>query len=196
MLTFENEHKIIQDKNNKYNRVVGIDEVGRGPLAGPVAVGAYVVDLKTPHIENIKDSKKLSLKKREIAHTALKHHEYKIVYGGPKKIDKFGIARVIEALISHHIKNFDDGKTFFLIDGQFKKDFGKNSMKVKKGDSLYYSIAAAAILAKVERDNYMKKMAEKYSNYGWERNKGYGTKEHRDAIKEFGISEEHRVSFC
>ncbi len=186
---------LLSDKENNYRRIIGIDEVGRGSWAGPVAIGVYFYDLESEFVSGITDSKKLSIKKRESAYRLLSKHNYSVKIGSVQMIDKYGIGKTIEKLILQTVNLFNDGETFFLIDGTFRQDFGIHSRKIIKGDLNHYSIAAASILAKVERDNMMKELSNKFTGYGFERNKGYGTKFHRDALKSLGITEIHRKSF-
>lgn len=181
-------------QSGQYKRIVGIDEAGRGCLAGPVAVGAYVFESK--FYKGVHDSKKLSRSNRESVYNKLCNHEFTVALGTNSDIDKKGLARVLEELIMSVIEKYNSIDTYFLIDGQFKSSFVKNSRKVIKGDSTYYSIAAASIMAKVERDNLMFELAKKYLNYGFENHVGYGTREHRLAIKTLGPCEIHRKSFA
>jgi ribonuclease HII len=182
-------------ESGKYSRVIGIDEVGRGCLAGPVAVGAYSFSLESKKVEGINDSKQVSEKKRIAIHKKLSNHKFFVEYSTPEEIDSKGIAKAIESLIKKIIEKNSDDKAYFLIDGRFSEDFGNHSETIINGDSLHYSIAAAAILAKVERDNLMRDIEREYPEYGFAKHKGYGTKQHREAIKRFGFCPIHRKSF-
>jgi len=178
-----------------YSRIVGIDEVGRGCWAGPVAVGAYIFTAQQPRLRGINDSKVVVLPQRHKLYQRLSKHEYRVGYGSVEEIDTKGISRVIENLIARFVEEFDDSQTLFLIDGQFRRSFGANSRKIIDGDALYYSIAAASILAKVERDNLMIELSKQFPNYGLHKHKGYGTKEHQRAIDQFGVCDLHRRSW-
>lgn len=174
--------------------MVGIDEVGRGCWAGPVAVGAYVVTSDTKVIESVRDSKQLSASKREVVARELASGKHQVVYGSVEQIDSLGIAKTIEPLIAQLVDSFSE-ETYFLIDGNFSANFGDNSLQVKKGDSVHYSIAAASVLAKVARDGLMREMDSRYPGYGFAQHVGYGTVQHRTAIMQKGLTDHHRLSF-
>ena len=179
-----------------YQRVVGIDEVGRGCLAGPVAVGAYIYSNKSQVYDGIKDSKSLSEKKRNTLHELLSQDRYQIFYGEPTLIDEINILAAVEKLIADAVEELQDGKTYFLIDGRFTRNFDDHSEQIIKGDDTHYSIGAAAILAKVERDRLMLKLHDRYPQYGFDKHKGYGTKQHRMALIEYGPCDDiHRFSY-
>lgn len=180
----------------RYTRIIGIDEVGRGCWAGPVAVGAYIFDFNSKFVNNINDSKMLTKIQRNQVYKELSTHTYSTLLGSLKEINEFGIGKTIEHLIDRVVERFYDSHTYFLIDGQFAKNFGENSIKVIKGDSTYYSIAAASILAKVERDTLMEKLDLEYPAYGFAKHKGYATKAHRMALSKLGICKLHRTSFA
>lgn len=182
-------------EDNKYTRIIGIDEVGRGCWAGPVAVGAFMYDLTSDFIVGVTDSKKLNPNKRNLLHTQLFEQKYEISYGDVDMIDKYGIGKTIEKLILRLVNKYNDGYTLFLIDGRFSQNFGNNSKTVIRGDSQFYSIAAASILAKVERDSLMTRMENKYTGYRFDMHKGYGTKLHMDALCRLGVSTIHRKSY-
>ena len=189
------EINLLNNSDNKYTRIIGIDEVGRGCWAGPVAIGAYFYDLNSEFVQGVKDSKQVSAKKRDLLFSFLKRHNHKIIYGSVEMIDKYGIGKTIEKLILQLVNKETDGKTLFLIDGVFSQNFGIDSKKVIKGDSTYYSIAAASILAKVKRDQLMNKLDLEYPGYGLEKHKGYGTKLHIETLNKLGVSEIHRKSY-
>jgi ribonuclease HII len=184
--------------------IVGIDEAGRGPLAGPVSVGIFAInknfDIKI--LNSIKDSKKLSEKKREEWHEKLKKSEnskYSVTYGTAKKIDKKGIVCAIKDAISAGLKKLDikPDECEILLDGSLSApETFKKQKTIIKGDVTEPVISAAAIFAKVERDKKMKKLAKKIPIYAFEKHKGYGTKKHIELIKKHGLSEAHRKSFC
>ncbi len=178
-----------------YQRIVGIDEVGRGPLAGPVSVGMYIYYIDSPFVEGVNDSKQVKPKIREEIFSLFQDHSYKVLLGHQRHIDKFGISKVIEAMIRSIIRDYDDGKTKFLLDGVFKADFGKHTKTIIKGDTTHYSIAAASILAKVVRDSLMSSYEGIYPGYGFSEHKGYATQKHREALIKLGPSPLHRMSF-
>jgi|SRR5690606_9541226 len=183
--------------NGDFECIVGIDEVGRGSWAGPVAVGAYVFTLDCKQCRGINDSKLLSLGKRESAYKRLSQHRYFVKYGEIEEINQIGIGKTIERLVADLVRevNLMHSKSFFVIDGQFAKSFGKNTMKAIQADSTYYSVAAASIMAKVQRDRLMKELHHDYPVYGFNTNVGYPTKKHIKALNEHGPSEVHRKSF-
>jgi len=197
-LTPKNEKNLII--NEKYLEVIGIDEVGRGCLAGPVYVAGYLYSLNTSAVSGINDSKLLTKAAREKVFEKIKEHLFHIEIGSVEEIDQIGIGKTIEKLISNIINFFKsnnkDGRNqIYIIDGQFSKDFGTNSRKIIKADSTFYSVAAASIIAKVSRDRYMIELSEKYPQYELAKHKGYATRLHRVILEEIGQSEIHRMSF-
>jgi len=194
MLSITQEQEFLN--SSPYTRIVGIDEVGRGCLAGPVAVGAYIVTLDTPFIEGVDDSKIVSAKKRPLVSSNLSSSgAYDVLYADNTEIDSLGIAKTIEKLVAELILKYDSMDTVFWIDGRFKSDFGPNTKQIIDGDAKYYSIAAASIVAKVARDSLMDEMDRVYQGYGFCRHKGYGTKEHLRAIELLGRCPIHRLSY-
>jgi ribonuclease HII len=192
-------------KNIKY--IIGIDEVGRGPLAGPVAIGAFKMsaDFDGKYFGKIKDSKKLTPEKREvIAEKLQKLKKDKIVdffvcFQSAKQIDKIGLSKAIKNCIESGFKKLKvkPEECLVLLDGGLKapKKY-KNQKTIIKGDEKERAIAFASIVAKVKRDALMCKLAKKYPEYLFEVHKGYGTKKHRELIKKHGLSAEHRKYFC
>ncbi|MBQ7659525.1 MAG: ribonuclease HII [Alphaproteobacteria bacterium] len=191
---------------NTYNGLIaGVDEAGRGPWVGPVVAGA-VVFLKTPihpHLaKHLDDSKKLSKKRREELYALIKEEAEKknLTYGiglaSAKEIDELNILQATFLAMSRAVSNLEVKPNMALIDGnRTPKEFSCLNRCVIKGDSKSYSIAGASVVAKVYRDNLMKEMALKYPYYGFEKNAGYGTKEHIEALKKFGICPEHRKTY-
>lgn len=186
----------------KHKFVAGMDEVGRGALAGPVVAGAVVFppDLK---IEvKINDSKKLTKKRRETADNWIKRNavSWGIGEAGVGKINKLGIKKATEIAFRRAIKNCGE-INYLLIDAFFVPYVAglrrRNQLAIVKGDQKSLSIAAASIIAKVYRDNLMTKLSRdsKYKKYKWEKNKGYGTKDHQKAIKKYGPTRLHRKLF-
>ena len=176
--------------------ICGVDEAGRGPLAGPVCAAAVILP---PHLEipGLDDSKKLTDKRRRELFPIIK--EQAIVYGiglaSHEEIDSINILQATFLAMERAIAQLEGKAQFALIDGNREKDFGLPVMTVVKGDSRSASIAAASILAKVTRDDIMEEMAITYPQYGFEIHKGYGTKAHYAALSEHGPSPIHRMSF-
>ena len=184
-------------KFSNYKIECGTDEAGRGCLAGPVT--AAVVILKDNFLNNeINDSKKISKKTRYrlkpiIENNALEH-SFSHVY--PDQIDKVNILNASILAMHKSLYKIESNIDFIIVDGnKFKPFKNKPYQTIIKGDEKYLSIAAASILAKTERDNYMLKIHEEYPQYGWNTNKGYPTKFHKQAILKFGITKYHRKSF-
>ena len=179
-----------------YKIVCGIDEAGRGPLAGPVCAAAVILPADA-EIPGLNDSKKLSDKKRRelfplIKETAL---AYGIGFADHQEIDEINILQATYLAMERALAQLKIKPDIALIDGNRAKDFGLPVQTVVKGDSLSASIAAASVLAKVSRDDLMLEMAEQYPEYGFEIHKGYGTKAHYAAIAENGPSSIHRMTF-
>lgn len=176
--------------------ICGVDEAGRGPLAGPVYAAAVILprDLEIP---GLTDSKKLSDKKRRELFPIIK--EQAVAFGigvaSEKEIDEINILQATFLAMKRALEKLSVRPDLALIDGNRETDFGVPAKTVVKGDSLSASIAAASILAKVSRDDYMMELAQKYPQYGFDIHKGYGTKAHYQALREFGPSEVHRVTF-
>ncbi len=191
---------------NKYSGYVcGIDEAGRGPWVGPVVAGAVIFinrNVDKEILDNLNDSKKLSACKRErLYDLLLKEAENgNLVYGigeaSAVEIDKFNILQATFLAMKRAVEKLKIKPQNALIDGnRLPKDFMCSCECIIKGDALSYSISAASILAKVYRDNLMKSMALKYPGYGFEKNAGYGTKDHIEGLKKYGVTPEHRKSY-
>ena len=176
--------------------ICGVDEAGRGPLAGPVCAAAVILprDLQIP---GLTDSKKLTDKKRRELFPVIK--EQAIAYGiglaSEAEIDEINILQATFLAMQRAIDQLQVKPDLALIDGNREKDFGLPVKTVVKGDSLSANIAAASVLAKVTRDDLMVALAEEYPQYGFEIHKGYGTKAHYEALREFDASPVHRKSF-
>lgn len=175
----------------------GVDEAGRGSLAGPVTAAAVILPPKI-NINGLNDSKKISILKRnklriEIENKAL---AFSVVNIDSKKIDETNILKATIIAMHRAIKLLKVKPNHLLIDGNYFKNYKNIPHKcVIKGDSKYQNIAAASILAKTYRDELMINLSLKFCEYGWSKNKGYGTKEHRAAIEKFGLTKYHRKSF-
>ena len=175
----------------------GTDEAGRGCLAGPVTAAAIVLKNNFLNIE-INDSKKISKKTRDKLRPIIKKNalKYSIAHVYPGKIDKINILNASILAMHKAIDKITTKINFIIVDGNKFKNF-KNipHETIVKGDEKYLSIAAASILAKTERDEYMLKIHKEFPEYGWDKNKGYPTKFHKQAILKFGITKYHRKSF-
>ena len=179
------------------NYICGIDEAGRGPLAGPVVVAAVIMP-KDSMIEGVNDSKKVSEKKRELLYELITKEAISYAVGiiEPKEIDRINILNATKEGLTTAIKMLDVKPDRILVDALQGIDTCRIPYtSIIKGDAKCYSIAAASIIAKVTRDRIMRQWDEIYPMYGFEKHKGYGTKMHIDAIKEYGICPLHRHSF-
>lgn len=178
--------------------VLGIDEVGRGPVAGPVCAGGVVLP-KNTFIEGLNDSKKISPNKREKIAIKIKDvalFSY-VSFVDSNTIDEIGIVGALKKAFSEVIEACDTAKIsvdIVLLDGN-PLNLDKREINIIKGDAKSAAIASASIIAKVARDEYMDKSSSEYPNYNWIKNKGYGTKEHLQAIENYGLSPIHRRSF-
>ena len=176
--------------------ICGVDEAGRGPLAGPVCAAAVILprDLEIP---GLTDSKKLTDKKRRELFPVIqeKAMAYGIAYASEKEIDEMNILQATFLAMRRALEQMGVQPGLALIDGNRQTDFGVPAKTVVKGDSLSANIAAASVLAKVSRDDLMLKYAEQYPEYGFEIHKGYGTKAHYEALRAHGHCEIHRLSF-
>jgi ribonuclease HII len=180
-----------------YKFVAGVDEVGRGCLAGAVVAGAVILDLSKPLPVGLNDSKKLSKKKREIISEEIKEHALAYAVGQIEadEIDKINILEATKKAMILAIQNLKLKADFLLIDALELKNINLPQKGIIKGDSVSASIAAASIIAKVYRDNLMKEFAITYPEYGFEKHAGYGTKAHFEAIRNHGATPLHRKSF-
>lgn len=187
----------IYSKNKNIKYICGIDEAGRGPLAGPVVV-ASVIMRKDSMIEGVNDSKKISEAKREKLYEQITQEA--ISYGvgiiDHKKIDEINILNATKLGLKTSLEELDTKPDLILVDALDKIDtLGIPYNSIIKGDAKCYSISCASIIAKVTRDRIMRQWAEVYEEYGFERHKGYGTGAHIQAIKEYGLCPIHRKSF-
>ncbi|MEM7179985.1 MAG: ribonuclease HII [Spirochaetota bacterium] len=206
-LSFSNE----ESKYTSQNTVFGVDEAGRGPLAGPLSLAAVSFSpeiiskvLQQELLLGIDDSKKLSEKKRERLFDEIHQHAAQVQHRfvSNKFIDKFGISYAIYTGISSIHKKLMPLQPYLLVDGNYKFEKWHPGEQTKfaytsivRGDSHVVSIAAASIIAKVTRDRYMQRFAQKYPEYGFEKHKGYGTKLHREKIGKHGYCSLHRRTF-
>ncbi len=178
-----------------YTLIAGVDEVGRGPLAGPVCVAAVIMPLDDI-IDGVNDSKKLSEKKREALYPLIleKAIAYDIALVEPDTIDRINILNATKLAMKEAVEGLEVTPDIVLIDA-VNLDLNVEVLPIIHGDALSYTIGCASIIAKVYRDHLMYEYAKQYPQYGFDRNKGYGTKEHIQALKEFGKTPIHRQSF-
>ena len=184
-------------KEKGFSFVCGVDEAGRGPLAGPVCAAAVILPKNTV-IEGLNDSKKLSEKKRESLFDVIKEKAvaWSVAFASVEKIEEFNILNATFIAMNRAIDGLSTKADFALIDGnRVPKDIKIPCETVIKGDSKSMSIAAASVLAKVPRDRLMLELDEKYPLYEFKKHKGYGTALHMDLIRKYGPSECHRPSF-
>ena len=173
----------------------GVDEVGRGCLAGPV-VSAAVILKKDINLKLIKDSKKITFNKREeISEHIKKNSYYAIGIASVEEILHLNILQASLLSMKRAIERLTIKPSLILIDGNFAPKGLKNYKTIVNGDEKIKVISAASIVAKVYRDRFMIRLSEKFSNYAWERNFGYGTKDHLEGLKRFGITSHHRKGF-
>ena len=179
-----------------FKMICGVDEAGRGPLAGPVCAAAVILPPNVD-IPGLDDSKKLSDKRRRELYPVIQEQAiaYGIAFADHAEIDEINILQATYLAMERAVAQLSAKPDLLLIDGNRSKDFGIPAKTVVHGDSLSASIAAASVLAKVTRDDYMLKMAEEYPGYGFEIHKGYGTKAHYEALREHGPCPIHRLSF-
>jgi len=182
--------------NEGYEFIAGVDEAGRGPLAGPVYAAAVILP-KDIRLDGINDSKKLTPKKRDELFDEIieKAVAYSVCAIDEKVIDEINILNATHLAMNKAVLNLKTKPQYVIIDGNSIKGMELPHETIVKGDAKSISIAAASILAKVSRDRYITKMAETYPEYHFEKHKGYGTKEHTDAILQYGACPIHRRTF-
>ena len=188
------EDKVWSEDPAKY--IIGADEVGRGSFAGPICAAAVKINYShLALLTNVKDSKKLSAKKREEIFSMVEENniEYSFNESSNTFIDQFGIKNANEKVLTDSISDIYTGNEIVYVDHFKINDF--KSISVVRGEDNCRAIALASIIAKVLRDSLMIKFSEKYPEYSFEKNKGYGTKDHREAISKYGLSNIHRKSF-
>ena len=188
---------MLKSKYSNYKLECGVDEAGRGCLAGPVTAAAVILKHEFKH-KLINDSKKLNKISREKLSKIIKENSiaYSIEFINAKVIDEINILNASILAMHTCIKNLHVKPEFLIVDGnRFKKYKDIPHKTIIKGDGKYLNIASASILAKHARDNYMQKISKKFPNYHWFKNNGYPTKHHREAIKKHGLTKYHRKSF-
>lgn len=179
-----------------YSLICGVDEAGRGPLAGPVCAAAVILP-RGLAIDGLNDSKKLTEKKREALFDPIREQaiSYGIAFATVGEIEELNILNATFLAMNRAIGQLSPGPELALIDGNRNTGIAMSSRCIVKGDAKCADIAAASVLAKVTRDRYMMKIAEQYPEYHFEQHKGYGTKLHYDALRQYGPSPVHRMSF-
>lgn len=179
-----------------YSSVCGVDEAGRGPLAGPVCAAAVILP-KGIVIEGVNDSKKLSEKKREQLFDIIKDTavSYSIILVDEKTIDKINILQATMKAMKEAVEGLSTKADYALIDGNRMPNLNIDVETIVKGDAKSMSVAAASILAKVTRDRFMLEVAKKYPEYQFEKHKGYGTQLHRELLLKYGACDIHRKTF-
>jgi len=177
--------------------IAGVDEAGRGPLAGPVVACAVILP-EGLVIEGVNDSKKTTEKRRHELAARIKTQALAYAFGivDVATIEDINILQATMLAMQNAVEGLKMAPNFVLVDGNKLPVLPCEAICIKKGDSASHLIAAASILAKVERDNIMLELHQKYPFYGFDKHKGYGTKAHRDAIAKYGLCPAHRVSFC
>ena len=190
---WEPEYGLMQEG---YEIIAGVDEAGRGPLAGPVFAAAVILP-KGAVIEGVDDSKKLTPKRREDVYKRIAESASAWAYAAVDEnvIDEINILNAVHLAMKNAVLKLGIKPDYVLIDGNSAPELEIKYGTLIKGDAKSISIAAASVIAKVERDRYICNMAEKYPEYGFEHHKGYGTKQHIDALLKYGPSPIHRKSF-
>ncbi len=185
-----------EEKENGAKFICGVDEAGRGPLAGPVCAAAVILPFDC-EIKGLNDSKKLSEKKREELFSIIQEKSlaYAVAFSTVDEIEDINILNAALLAMLRAVKALDITPDIVLVDGNKAPNIDIKTRTIIKGDSLSANIAAASILAKVSRDRLMYEMDKDFPEYGFEKHKGYGTKVHIEAIKKYGACPHHRMSF-
>ncbi len=183
-------------RDKGFSKIAGLDEAGRGPLAGPVVSAAVILPDSFP-VSDISDSKKLTPKKREQLYEEIYRHSTAVGIGiiDPVEIDRINILQASLLSMRLSVNNLNPKPDCLLIDGIFCIESSLPQEPIKKGDALSISIAAASIIAKVTRDRLMERYSQEYPQFGFAKHKGYPTKTHKEAIQKFGCCPIHRRSF-
>ena len=188
---------MLQLKYSTFNFEAGTDEAGRGCLSGPVVAAAVILPPGFKH-SLLNDSKQVSEKNREALRPIIEQEAiaYGVSFVFQKEIDEINILNASITAMHRALDQMKTNPEFIIVDGNRFKTYGEIPHKtIVKGDSKFLSIAAASVLAKTYRDDYMRDIHEQYPEYNWAKNKGYPTKEHRQAIREFGANRHHRMTF-
>ncbi len=188
---------MLKSRFSKYKFEAGTDEAGRGCLAGPVVAATVILPLDFKHVL-LNDSKQLSEKQRQLLRPIIEKEalSFSVSFVYQQKIDEINILNASILAMHFSIEKLLIQPEFIIVDGNRFKNYQKIPHKtIIKGDGKYLSIAAASVLAKTYRDDYMEKLHLDYFDFNWKKNKGYPTKEHRQAIRDYGVTEHHRKSF-
>lgn len=178
-------------------RLAGVDEAGRGPLAGPVVAAAVVVTPETPRLAGVADSKQLSPRRREqLAAAIVSSLPCGVGAASPREIERLNIRRATALAMRRALLHLPAGVEVVLVDGLPMVEIGIPHHALVGGDRRCYAIACASIVAKTVRDRLMRRLAARYPDFGWERNKGYGTPHHLEALARRGPTPHHRMSFA
>lgn len=181
------------EKSYESRMICGVDEVGRGPLAGPVVTCAVIYNGII--IDGIDDSKKLTSRKIEkLAQEIMEHYQYAIGIASVEEIASMNINNATKLAMQRAVEGLNSSVDVVLVDGNMKF-CDPRYISIIKGDQKCYSIACASIVAKLHRDTLMRKLAIEHGEYGWDSNVGYGTKQHMEAIRQYGVTKHHRMSF-
>ncbi len=180
-----------------YLKICGLDEVGRGPLAGPVVAGAVVIENESQFLGGVRDSKTMTEKNRVFFCEKIKELStgWGIGIVESFEIDELGISKAIQKAMGLAIQDLGFKPDYLITDGNINQILSYPMKTVIDGDSLHYTISAASVIAKVTRDEIMRKFSEEYPEYGFEKHVGYGTKVHMEALKKFGPCKIHRKCF-
>jgi ribonuclease HII len=189
------------EKEYSNKMIIGVDEVGRGPLAGPVVAAAVYIPIENwghPVWREVQDSKKLSSIRREILFSVIQSQcHFGIAEASVEEIDSLNILQATFLAMKRAIEKINIEAPYILIDGnRLPKTWSWEARAIIKGDTKSVSIAAASILAKVTRDKMMEKLGETYPHYGWSSNAGYGTSQHLEALENHGVTHHHRKTFA
>jgi len=177
-------------------RLAGVDEAGRGPLAGPVVAAAVVVTPETPQLAGVADSKQVSPRRREqLAAAIVSSLPFGVGAASPREIERLNIRRATALAMRRALLHLPAGVEVVLVDGLPMVEIGNQHHALVGGDRRCYAIACASIVAKTVRDRLMRRLAVRYPDFGWERNKGYGTPQHLAALERCGPTPHHRMSF-
>ena len=178
-------------------RLAGVDEAGRGPLAGPVVAAAVVVTPETPRLAGVADSKQLSPRRRErLAAAIVSSLPFGVGAASPREIERLNIRRATALAMRRALLHLPAGVEVVLVDGLPLVEIGIPHHALVGGDRRCYAIACASIVAKTVRDRLMRRLAARYPDFGWERNKGYGTPHHLEVLARCGPTPHHRMSFA
>ncbi len=193
--TFSLEYNLL---GSGYKLVAGIDEVGRGCLAGPVVAGVVVVSGDEQYLPGVRDSKQMTKLQREKLFDVIigKVADYGIGEASAVEIDEFGLSRAAKLAMERAYEQLRERPEITIVDGEFIVSPNIKSLKINDGDAKHYVVSAASVIAKVYRDRMMYDLAKKYDCYGFEKHVGYGTAAHLAAIAKFGVCEIHRRSFA